>query len=101
MCLSASSCPDPLAGDAAGTVVCGVNPADPFVNCEATNNTMSVAQTCDAPFKVGAISVDIGCSDNGDNACGTTYSVPINGGKAVVFPADSEPDGDGASVTIK
>ena len=28
-------------------------------------------------------------------------SVPISGGKAVLFPANSEPDGDGASVTFK
>jgi hypothetical protein len=55
-----------------------------------------------APYKVGGVSVVIGCSDNGDNACGTGYpNVAINGGKAVTFPADSESDGDGASVTLK
>ena len=82
---------------------------DPVVSCDTSANMISQTAVCSTgtalvPFKVGAVSIVIECSDNGDNSCGTSYTgIPISGGKAVSFPADNiaNPDGDGVTVTVK
>ena len=107
---------DVVIGSAAVTLCSSIDPTLPdaqqcirpticptTVTCESTG-TISSTMVCSAPYKVGGVSITIGCQDGSDSSCGTSYSnQPVSGGKAVDFPADNTAniDGDGVLVTFK
>jgi hypothetical protein len=95
LCASIDSCPDFTFVDVQGsTVTCA-----PTIDCDANNNTVSVTQTCDAPFKVGAAYAEVGCTENTSPNCGTAFTTTVKGKGA--FLPDTTTDGDGVTVQIK